>query len=143
MGQHDAHHKVQAFCSWEFTASPGGQLAYQPYGDHENACCDNAGKLICWPLESVVTGGSNIYALKAPAGHDYVSWHELASWHTPLILAFGEINNKILSEEDEDVKWINRTATHDLGLAVFGLKNFKIRQRSILDAHGPIIWPLA
>lgn len=109
----------------------------------KNACCDNAGKLICWPLESVVTGGSNIYALKAPAGHDYVSWHELASWHTPLILAFGEINNKILSEEDEDVKWINRTATHDLGLAVFGLKNFKIRQRSILDAHGPIIWPLA
>ena len=97
----------------------------------KNACHDNAGKLIYWPLESVVTGGSDIYALKAPIGHDHVSWHELASRHTPLIFAFGEINNKSVSEEDADIKWINCTATHDLRLAVFGLKNFTIRQRSI------------
>ena len=108
----------------------------------KNACRDNAGKLTYWPLESVVKCGSDIYALEAPAGHDHVSWHELASRRTPLIFAFGEINNKLVSEEDEDVKWINCTATHDLRLAVFGLKTFTIRQRSIPDARWPIIGPL-
>lgn len=96
----------------------------------KTASNETGGKPIYWPLANVLNGG-DIVALKSPTSHDHTSWHRLASRHPLLILAVGEINNRLLSESDCDITWNPHQPINKFG---------RIRRIShSVSAHGAII----
>jgi hypothetical protein len=94
-------------------------------------------ELLYWLLEDVLCGTGS--ARKAPSCKTEISWHKLALKKPQLILAVGELDNRLLTLNDDSIVWLPSPIKHKKPLFSFsGLSRSHSSPRAIVGTQGNV-----